>query len=283
MAKIAIPARIPALVAITVVVSACTTPERGPASLHPCLQAPGLGTTIMLSEESFCPLGYKADKKDQGILDKHIQELDRKHKVSARSDEYAGTSHYTGFMTKYRWAQKAGKPFAGLTKQEMFSLHEYIEWGHQNFNRALWSEFSNNELERAEIRLLTSALNRLPSYRGQVFRGELDSQVTEDLLELDKRISSLIPGQPYFFKGFLGAALPKSKASNPFQDKRVIVYEIKSKSGKLIAPLASRPGAEEVLFRPGTWFQVVDVKKIPKARTGAYALDFQWLVQLEEI
>lgn len=262
----------------------CSTPDRGPASLPPCLQAPGLNSTLMFGDdEPFCPIDFKAQERDIAILNKHISELDQRYKsANAEGDPSAESSLYFGFQRKYQFSKKK-KPFSALSKHEVFALFDYIEWGYQTFNRALWSEQSNNPLERGEIRLLTSALNKLPSYRGRVYRGEIDPFVQEDMNDLNDRIASLIPGQPYLFKGFMSTTLAKNAQGKAYRENRVIVYEVKSKHGKNVAPLSSRLEENEILFRPGTWFQVLDLRKIPKKRSDRYPLDYQWYVKLEEL
>lgn len=104
----------------------------------------------------------------------------------------------------------------------------------------------------ADIRMVASALNKLPNFNGKVFRG---TQVPEGMSDSDI-INMYKPGSEITEKGFTSTAesLDASFSGN-------LRYEIQSKTGKSIKDFSAYTNEKEVLFRPDTRFKVTGFKK----------------------
>ncbi len=114
---------------------------------------------------------------------------------------------------------------------------------------------------KQDIKFLNSALNRLPDYKGKVYRG---------LTLPENIISNLKPGKKWEEKGFV------STTKDIFtRYPGNVAMVIKSKTGKDISKY-EKYNNKEVLFRSGTNFTVTKKKKVKKL-----GQEF-WLITMSE-
>lgn len=104
----------------------------------------------------------------------------------------------------------------------------------------------------ANVRMITSALNKLPDFNGTVYRGSrTGTRFSPEQLEKMYKVGKTIEE-----KGFTSTSYEKdSKFDGDVQ------YEIKSRTGKNIENFSNYPSEKEVLFRPGTQFKVTGFEK----------------------
>jgi outer membrane biosynthesis protein TonB len=183
------------------------------------------------------------------------------------SDEYSS----------YAFAQD--KKYPGLDISEAAALNNYSKLAYAATNKYLRSDNDaekiyksqdsittdddsfvyykkdKNRLEEdtiADIRAITSALNKLPDYDGIVYRGTPIRSLTPEQIE-----ANYLPGSIITEKGFTSTS-----ASSGAKFDGEVQYEIKSRTGKKIQDLSQYKGENEVLFRPDTKFKVTGFEKI---------------------
>jgi GNAT superfamily N-acetyltransferase len=110
---------------------------------------------------------------------------------------------------------------------------------------------TNPEGFKQYVEKLTSALTKLPDYRGTVYRAATNKKELLDQLK---------PGQTYTDKGFVSTHKDKEGLQLPYASK-LITFAINSKTGKDVTPLSSY--VNEVTFRPNTSFKVTKVVHTP--------------------
>lgn len=95
-------------------------------------------------------------------------------------------------------------------------------------------------------KVMNSALDKLESYKGNVYRGaDLSLEV------INKYKKAAETGEPYTENYYLSTSKSEKKAF-----ERNTIYEIKSKSGKQIEELSYFSYEKEVLFKEGTQFKI---------------------------
>ncbi|OXM66396.1 putative T7SS-secreted protein [Amycolatopsis vastitatis] len=116
----------------------------------------------------------------------------------------------------------------------------------------------------AHARSVTSGLNQMPTYEGEVSRGiQVTGQKLADLI--DRYEPGAVVEEPAFFSTDRIKSFPGN-----------VQFEVESVTGRDIRNLSTHSGGEaEVLFPPGTKFQV-------KERQFDEALQ-QWLVKLRDV
>ena len=98
-------------------------------------------------------------------------------------------------------------------------------------------------------KVMNSALDKLESYKGYVFRGaDLSSEI------INKYKKAAETGEPYTENYYLST----SKSKDTVFDRNTF-YEIKSKNGKQIEKLSFFSEEKEVLFKEGTKFKINSV------------------------
>ena len=98
-------------------------------------------------------------------------------------------------------------------------------------------------------KVMNSALDKLESYKGNVYRGaDLSSEI------INKYKKAAETGEPYTENYYLSTSKSEKKAF-----ERNTIYEIKSKSGKQIEELSYFSHEKEVLFKEGTKFKINSV------------------------
>ena len=134
---------------------------------------------------------------------------------------------------------------------ELVAVHRYTRDGERSkrLNRELIRSVADGRLPPEDVQhfafTLGAALDKLPDYRGTVLR-----RVT---LTPGQR-AKYAPGQVVTEHMFTSTS-----KSRPYEGDTFFV--IRSRSGKDVSMLSARPHEEEVLFRYGTRFRVVDVEQ----------------------
>lgn len=166
-------------------------------------------------------------------------------------------------LSPFRVAQNLNYP-------ELYAILGYTGSGYEPINAALWQK-NSAEIERLSmsIRVLCSALNKLPNYVGEVVRG---TTKPGDLEYLNK-------GDVWSPKSFMSTSI----GSAQLYKKLPVQIKIYSKSGKRIESFSfydknsSKPESE-VLFIPRSNFVIKE--KIVTKRPG---MSDRYYVEVEEI
>lgn len=121
-----------------------------------------------------------------------------------------------------------------------------------------------------------AALEKLPRYNGTVFSG-----ISFDSMQLDKYIqemkSCMASGTEYVNKAFMSSTTNIDRTTI-FGDNLMLV--IKSKKGVDVKAISHYPGEDEVVFRAGSKFKVLNVYQ---ETTRKYGFGKGWVVELEEM
>ena len=168
-----------------------------------------------------------------------------------------------------------------LTMEEAVALRAYTadglisEYKGEYFERALYSNvnrslYTNNEEEQQKfdsfIETTNSALSKLPSHQGTVYRGaNLPQSVLDNYIQNK--------GNVVTEHGFLSTAYNPGPAQ---KFEKNAFYVIESKRGKKIESLSffQSPSENEVLFAAGSQFMVKDITTNEKGST---------VIHLEEV
>lgn len=156
-----------------------------------------------------------------------------------------------------------------LTSPEIAIVRAYTGNSHAVINEYLRlkrdESYSMYELVKNSSIVLSSALNKLPSYTGKVIRRtNLNSETLNHLL-----FNDIIQ-----FDEYLSATKSTRDVHND-KPYRIIIH---SKHGKLIDFLSGLPAEEEVLFDKGSRFKIISRQKGKKSVD-----DYEWLFELDEI
>jgi hypothetical protein len=121
-----------------------------------------------------------------------------------------------------------------------------------------------------------AALEKMPRYNGTVFSG-----ISFDAMKLDKYIQEmkacLSSGQPYVNKAFMSSTTNIDRTAI-FGDNLMLV--IKSKKGVDVKAISHYASEDEIVFRAGSRFKVLNVYQ---EETRKYGFGKGWVVELEEI
>jgi len=121
-----------------------------------------------------------------------------------------------------------------------------------------------------------AALEKMPRFEGTVFSG-----ISFDPMKLDKYIhemkSCIASGQPYVNKAFMSSTT-RIDRTEIFGDNLMLV--IKSKRGVDVKAISHYASEDEIVFRAGSRFKVLNVYQ---ETTVKYGFGRGWVVELEEI
>jgi hypothetical protein len=142
-------------------------------------------------------------------------------------------------------SRKIKKVTLVLTSQQRAAIRDYTERGYQQMNHQLRDGEVTKQMQ-LKVEKLNGALERLPDFRGDVYRGTTINQPS--LLDKYREVGSEVVEDAFTsasrspLKMFAGNAR----------------FYLSSKHGKEIARWSAHPEEEEVLFKPGTRFKVLD-------------------------
>lgn len=121
-----------------------------------------------------------------------------------------------------------------------------------------------------------AALEKMPQYNGTVFSG-----ISFDTMKLDQYIKEmkacLSSGTPYVNKAFMSSTTTIDR-TEIFGDNLMLV--IKSKHGADVKAISHYASEDEIVFRAGSRFKVLNVYQ---ETTRKYGFGRGWVVELEEI
>jgi len=176
-----------------------------------------------------------------------------------------------------------------LSTPELVALIHYTQRGYKNLNSALWAGEYGGDPKTLEkkILVLLSAVNRLPLLTADIRRGEMyefEFIKKKDPLAAKKRYDSYIAEEEFVAKGFWSATrATKIESRGRFLRNAMIIYKIRSKTGRNIEEISFYPEEEEVLFLPNTRFKVKSKQILERAVTQEYPFDYAYEVTLEEL
>jgi len=133
----------------------------------------------------------------------------------------------------------------GLTREETRSILKYTTSESYQINEKLRNGIPLDAQDVELMRGLDSALEKMPSYKGTVFRSVMPADV-------DGFIGGHVPGNLRQFDEYVSSGV------HIYDDAMPIQYVIKSKTGADIRVFNEAEG--EVLFKRGTWFFVEKIE-----------------------
>lgn len=145
----------------------------------------------------------------------------------------------------YKYGQGDETFSCGLSYIEKTALGDYSDSYYLCMNAYLRQKDVKSPALDAYIKLVNDALDRLPNYEGVVVRG---SDLPPKIAELHKK------GNTVIYDGFTSTSTESGFGG---KDRFVII----SKTGKPIMGLSYHEGENEVLFKSGTKFEVLDTYK----------------------
>lgn len=209
---------------------------------------------ILTNKESYVQMMKFQPKIDQmkEQLDKSEKELAELEKNSAtESKTESDLNKFKEFITVSAYDRRKMPNFVdcGFTDAEIVAIGIYTGSGYRRLNEILYSN-KTQEKEKAKpfIDTLNSALSKIKNYEGSVKRG---AHFTADILE--KHCLDCIVEYQAFTSTSTGSGFGGNTK-----------FTIKSKSGKYIAPLSFFSYENEVLFKSGTKFKILN-----KNQTGS--------------
>jgi hypothetical protein len=166
--------------------------------------------------------------------------------------------------------RKIPDSFRSLTEEESVAIYHYSSMGYRELNRVLRkSDVENTTKHAAFIRVLSSAINKLPTEQATVYRGGmLPAYGNGDYFSpfhsiktIDpERLASFKAGQIFVDKGFMSTSLHSPDGIRQAFGCREALYTIHSKYGHEISALAVIPDEREILFVPGSEFRIDKIK-----------------------
>lgn len=132
-----------------------------------------------------------------------------------------------------------------LTAEQKTAIRDYTEKGFRRMNEQLREGTVTLFMQR-KIDILEDALDKLADFRGEVYRGATiaDRSVIEKYRAVGKEVLE---------DAFTSATKSPLKA---FSGN--VRFYLLSKHGKDISPWSAHPDEEEVLFKPGTRFKILE-------------------------
>ena len=207
----------------------------------------------------------------------------------AKYDEYGEEAGYTyyGFCETARQLKRQHEELSKCSVAEVASLVWYAEFGYQTSGDLLWAGELPTDMD---FKLQVSALNRLPAFKGRVFRfdfyteaggKDFEAKVMKRMAVYQKHLEQKTP---FVFRGFLSSTRGEGEQiQEAFEKKGAVILEIKSKGGVSIEKLSSRPYEQEVLFLPGTSFSVDEITVQPASVSYGNPLGKSYRVRLTEL
>ncbi len=235
------------------------------------------------------PNSFRSGSDENAVLLKLFAESERAYDLSADPEDDAAKL-YLAVNQILEHAQDTPDYVANLlSKPELIALLHYTQRGYRNLNSALWAgQFgSDPKILEKKILVLLSALNKLPFYQSQVWRGEMysiSSGEKKDPVLAKERYDSYVIGEEFVAKGFWSTTkATRIESRGRFLRNAMIIYRIQSKTGRSIEELSYYPEEEEVLFLPNTRFKVLDKTILKRIANQEYPFDYAYEIKMEEL
>ena len=167
-------------------------------------------------------------------------------------------------------AQGIPADFNKLTPEEKVAIHHYSSMGYRELNKVLRkSDIEGSAKHAGFIKVLSSALNKLPAVSAVVYRGGMLPTFGNsdyffpfhNLKTVDpERLGNFKVGQIFIDRGFMSTSLHSADGIRQAFGCREAAYTIRSKYGCEISPLALIPDEREILFVPGSEFKIQKIQ-----------------------
>ncbi|MGE0173996.1 MAG: ADP-ribosyltransferase [Oligoflexales bacterium] len=176
--------------------------------------------------------------------------------------DYEAPQEMYDLFNKQQWIKRILEPSSaiangkalGLTEEESLSVRAYTQYEYIPINNQLRTK-NISPLHRPVINLAASGLRKLPKFVGTVYRGtELKPEI---LAKYKTAFEKKVPLQEL---GFLSTTSSESYLNDSSFGMHNARFIIESTSGTPVDRLSHLPVEKEVLFTPGNWFQIVDIK-----------------------
>lgn len=135
-----------------------------------------------------------------------------------------------------------------LTNEEQWALNEYVSSESYKINVVLRARGSLTEEQKKFVEYLDSALEKMPIYKGTVYRSMTDFAIED----IDAFFARHTPGRKIVFSAYT------SSGTKVYDENFPIQYVLQSKSGRDIRSV--NPKEYEILFPRNTSFRVVRVE-----------------------
>ena len=197
-------------------------------------------------------------------------------KQSALDFEIPTKKQIDAFQKNNRQALLTVEPVQ-LSNDDSWALKQYADSAYFDINWALRESETGIPIEKEmgkQIYTLESALNKLTSFQGEVFRGTtLNADQANPFLQVGNVIK-----EPSFLSTDLAIenALSLQAAKTEGMGQSIpLLFVIKSKNGKYIKPYVKNPFTyeQEVLFKRGSMFKIAEKR----------FKDNMWLIYLIEL
>jgi hypothetical protein len=195
-----------------------------------------------------------SEARNPSSLERRVSESNKGYRstpeIKKQFREFFGKTRYSKYAKEVEALKLKYPELKDIPTEDLVAVRGYTSNDYSMLNKALRSG-DPAELERlhAYIKTAESGLSQLPSHQGAVFRGTNLS--SEAALKYK-------PGQPVTEEFFFSTSAERSSAF-PGNTK----YYVNSANGKRVEFLSEFPHEREVLFPPGTKFDVISVQVNP--------------------
>gem|GEM_PF-1487111 len=276
-------------------------------SLLAILQSPAAaGVSLVIDQDGYLGLsneaplrGYRTDEEllseYRGIAAPCLGEVKPDDPLGQSPDfcpDGAKLSRYVARNILLARRLKGGAPgLSPLHEEEVAAFLTYVMAAYESINSALWnSRLPEDPYNLVTMRLILSAMNKLPDYKGGAIRADFyvgQAALTEATLEkrLGTYIAHMESGRSYAPKGFWSTSWVDS-GHNQVADPActALTLEIDSITGKSLAPIMNENMDREIIFLPGARFVVENISgRQPKPVTPCNPLGYGYTVKLREL
>lgn len=162
-------------------------------------------------------------------------------------------------------------PKTDLTPAELSALQDYTALAYEPVNSALWRGSIDDVSAIADLSHdLSAALDKMPTYEGQVIRGSQPGRPVEAY-----DLSRYEPGETVIENGYISATTNQDGLLAGFDGP--VAWVIESSSGRDISSVSSVDGESEVLFDRFSSFTVLSKEFDPTSGP-----DGTWIIYMQE-
>jgi hypothetical protein len=138
-----------------------------------------------------------------------------------------------------------------VAEHEAVALRYYTGDGYTVMNAYLRGGVGDDMTLRAAVGAAMTALEKMPAFEGRVYRGVSSTGLKDPA----RFFAAHQAGEIVEYRGFTSGSYEKGFTGD-------ILYTVHSVDGKVVEALAYEDTEREVLFRPGTRFRVLSVRKV---------------------
>lgn len=153
------------------------------------------------------------------------------------------------------------KPTPKLHPEELMAIEYYTNEGTDPLNKAVLGNSDCVNAVGIVAKNLVSALNRLPPFTGTSYSMQSVSAAT--------LANELVVGKTYTRPIFMSTSTDEAGAYFFYNAQNInVLFEVRGKSGRELAGISAFETEREVLFKPGSQFKIVEVRKEKKFEDG---------------